>query len=84
MTPTERKYYTALGKLYQIERMRYGMPFTAMVMPYAIEKHGGWYTYICHALDNRNMMWNPDNLAIPCKEFLRKARIVSNQPADVK
>ena len=84
MTSTYRKYTQAIGKLYRIERFRYGMPFIAMIMPYGIEKHGGWYSYICHALDNREMMWNPDSLAIPCKEFLRKATIISGQPPEVK
>lgn len=84
MTPTERRYMKALGKLYNIERYRYGVAYIVMVMPYAIAKYGGWWTFICHQLNNRDMAYNPDHVNIPCKEFMRKAIILSNQPPPVK
>ena len=84
MTPTERKYRTVLGKLYNIPRVRWGNEDQALVMPYDMVKHGGWWYFICYTLTQRDKVYNPDGAQWSCSEFMRKAVSISNQPPPVK
>lgn len=93
MTPTAKEYSNCLGKLYVMPLAGYELrlwhaknrdvkevPLT-LIMPYALNKVGGWWHFECEILTNKDYYasWARTR---NCKDFLKKATLYhDNRPS---
>lgn len=78
MTPTQKKYTTALGNLYKYQVNWYDFspnPDRVLVMVMGLEKnYSRWYYKVVPLEDHRDVMpWMKGGFSVACSDFITRA-----------